>query len=317
MEKGTDTSMRGVWTALITPFNEKNEIDFPAFGRIIQNQVSAGITGVIPCGTTGESPTLSTGEKKRLIQFTLDELKGTGVKVVAGTGTNDTEKTIEFSTWAAQQGVDGLLIVAPYYNKPSQKGLELHFQMIADAIPCEIILYNVPGRTGVCLSAETVAHLAGHPKIRTLKEASGQVFFTSEILETVSRKGRSIDILSGDDATYFPLLCVGAVGVISVASNLCPRAMVSIQRSIEQGQLETAKKIHQLYYPLFRDLFVESNPVPIKFALSTMGWCTPSVRLPLTPLSNENALKLKATLHQCGINPGKPNQDLTLDELSN
>lgn len=293
--------MRGVWTALITPFTQDRKLDLNAFRKILQDQVEAGVAGVIPCGTTGESPTLSLDEKKSLIQTTLSELKGTRVQVVAGTGSNHTQETIEFSKWASQQGVAGVLIVTPYYNKPSQLGLETHFRAVADAVSCEVIAYNVPGRTGVSLTAETIARLATHPKIRTLKEATGNVAFTSEIIDTLSLKQTSMDILSGDDATYFPLLAVGAVGVISVVSNLIPGPMVQLQKACDQGQWDVARKIHLTYYPLFRDLFIESNPVPIKSAMEFAGWCHSTVRQPLVALTEANRQKLQDSLSRCGI----------------
>lgn len=302
--------MRGVWTALITPFNENNELDLLAFRKILKDQRDAGISGVIPCGTTGESPTLTVSEKKKLILTTLDELKGTGVKVFAGTGTNNTAETLEFSTWADQQGVDGLLIVTPYYNKPSQAGLETHYRTIADAVSCDIMLYNVPGRTGISLTAETVVRLAEHPRIRSLKEATGIPSLTSEILDLLllrqNSMKHSLDVLSGDDATYLPLLSIGAVGVVSVVSNLFPRAMVALQTAAENGRFEEAQQIHQSYYPLMRDLFIESNPVPIKFAMSWAGWCADHVRLPLVALSPSSVDRLKQSLIRCKIKKGKP-----------
>lgn len=297
--------MQGVWTALITPFTDSNEIDWLAFRRILQDQVEAGVTGVIPCGTTGESPTLTHNEKRLLVTTTLSELKGTGIKVVAGTGTNDTAETLEMSVWASQQGVDGLLLVTPYYNRPSQAGLETHFLTIANAVECEIILYNVPGRTGVSLTAETMIRLAQHPKIKSVKEATGNPAFTSEILEMASLSQTRLDVLAGDDATYLPLLAVGAVGVISVASNLFPRAMVALQNAMKYGRPDEALEIHQKYFPLFKDLFIESNPVPIKFSMEYSGWCNSRVRLPLAPLTPSHIEQLRASLDRCGVANGK------------
>lgn len=297
--------MQGIWTALITPFDHQNKVDFSSFRRILKDQVAAGVSGVIPCGTTGESPTLTLDEKKSLITTALEETSGSNVKVFAGTGSNCTEESLQFSLWAEKAGVDGVMLVTPYYNKPSQQGLENHFRTIANEVSCEIMLYNVPGRTGVSLTPETIARLASHPRIKTIKEATGNVSFSSEILDVLSLQNSNIDILSGDDATYLPMLSVGAKGVVSVASNLFPRAMVSIQRAFESGQIEEAKKIHQNYYPLFRDLFVESNPVPIKYAMSQMGWCLSHVRSPLAPLIAASQEKLNKSLSRCGIQKGK------------
>jgi 4-hydroxy-tetrahydrodipicolinate synthase len=219
-------------------------------------------------------------------------------------GNNNTEETLHLSRWASDQGVSGLLVVTPYYNKPSQSGLLQHYQMIADSVQCEVVLYQVPGRTGVCLTAETIAKLASHPRIKSLKEASGSVAFASEILSTVALSGHSIDLLSGEDGIYLPLLSIGAVGVISVASNLIPKAMVALQKAMQDGKPQEALRIHQHYYPLFRDLFVESNPVPIKYALSFIGCCEPQVRLPLAPLMLSSIEKLELSLQRCGIKKG-------------
>jgi 4-hydroxy-tetrahydrodipicolinate synthase len=212
---------------------------------------------------------------------------------------------VEFSSWASQRGVDGILVVTPYYNKPSQAGLTEHFLTVAQAVTCEVMLYNVPGRTGVSLTADTICALSEHPRIKSIKEATGNVEFTSEILDCLSRHGRKIDILSGDDATYLPLLSVGAVGVVSVASNLFPRAMVKIQKAAEAGRFSEAREVHQAHYPLFRDLFVESNPVPIKYAMHFAGWCSASVRKPLVDMSAKSVETLLASLKRCGIKPGE------------
>lgn len=293
--------MRGVWTALVTPFKSNNELDLAAFRKIIQEQKAAKVAGIIPCGTTGESPTLSIDERKALISTAMQELKGSGVQVVAGTGTNDTRESIELSRWASLQGVDGVLIVTPYYNKPSQEGLETHFNKIAEAVNCEVMLYNVPGRTGVGLTVETILKLSRNPKIRSLKEATGNVAFTSEIIDTLSRAKISFDILSGDDATFLPLLSVGAVGVVSVSSNIIPRALVELYLAASSGNYQHATSIHRQYYPLFRDLFIDSNPGPIKYAMQYAGWCRSEMRGPLAPLSPQNMEIIKASLIQCGV----------------
>lgn len=296
--------MKGVFTALVSPFGADGSLDLAAYRKILKDQADAGIAGVIPCGTTGESPTLTLSEKQTLIETAVETLKGSGVKVLAGTGGNSTSETVEFSRWASQHGVDGILVVTPYYNKPSQAGLIEHFRAVAEAVTCELMVYNVPGRTGVSLTAETVCALSEHPRVRSIKEATGNVSFTSEILDCLGRHGRKIDILSGDDATYLPLLSVGAVGVVSVASNLFPRAMVKIQKAGETGDFVTARAVHQAYYPLFRDLFVESNPVPIKYAMHFAGWCGANVRKPLVDMGAKSVETLLASLNRCGIKPG-------------
>lgn len=293
--------MRGIWTALITPFTAKNQIDTFAYRRILQDQIAAGVTGVIPCGSTGEGINLSLDEKKLLIETCLKEVKNTGVKVFAGTGSASTHETLEFSKWAEQQGVDGLLIVTPYYNKPSQAGLEAHFLAVAESVKCEIMLYNVPGRTGVSLSVETIVNLAGHPRIRSLKESSGKVDLTSEVLDSLSVSGRSMDLLSGDDSLFLPLLSIGAVGLVSVVSNLIPQTLVEIKKAFDEGNVEKARELHQRYFPLFKDFFIETNPVPIKFAMAYQGFCESHVRAPLAALSPENSEKLLGSLKRCDI----------------
>jgi 4-hydroxy-tetrahydrodipicolinate synthase len=293
--------MRGVFTALITPFQNDGALDLEAFKKLLADQRAAGVSGVIPCGTTGESPTLSSDEKKTLIQTAIDSLKGSGVKVIAGSGSNNTRETIELSKWASEKGADGVLIVTPYYNKPSQAAMSAHYQAVAEAVKCEVIPYNVPGRTGVSMTAQTMAALAAHPRITSLKEATGNVALTSEVLDLLAASDKNLDILSGDDATYLPLLSVGAVGVISVASNLFPRAMVALQKAFEHGEVAEAQKLHARFFPLFKDLFIDSNPVPIKYAMAKIGFCKNVLRAPLLALSNADSMKLDLSLERCGF----------------
>jgi 4-hydroxy-tetrahydrodipicolinate synthase len=295
---------RGVFTALITPFRDDGSLDQDAFLKILRDQKEAKVHGVIPCGTTGESPTLSVDEKKQLIRWTLEEMKGSGIRVFAGTGSNSTEETIHLSKWASDQGVDGVLIVAPYYNKPSQAGLIRHFKAVADAVKCEVMLYNVPGRTGVGMTAETIVELASHPRIRSLKEATGNVAFASEIIDQLIQAGRTLSIVSGDDATWMPHLTVGGTGVVSVASNLFPRAMVDIYQSIQKSDLAHAMELQKKWYPLFRDLFVESNPVPVKVGMSFLGFCGETVRAPLVSLSSKNRETFRQSMNRCGLKEG-------------
>ena len=220
----------------------------------------------------------------------------------AGTGFNNTPETVELSKWASDQGVDGVLVVTPYYNKPSQAGLEVHFRAVADAVRCEVMLYNVPGRTGVSLAPSTIAKLAMHPNIRSVKEATGNIQLTSEILDAVA--GSQFDVLSGDDATYLPLLSIGATGVVSVASNIVPRAMTAILNAVHSSDLLKAQALHRKLFPLFRDLFVDSNPVPVKHAMEFLGFCSARVRPPLAPISRDNAEILRTSLARCGLKPG-------------
>ncbi|MDJ0838095.1 MAG: 4-hydroxy-tetrahydrodipicolinate synthase [Acidobacteriota bacterium] len=291
----------GVWTALVTPFDDSGRIDLDAFIRILHRQAEAGVHGVIPCGTTGEAPALTTDEKKQLIRTAVNELRGSETRVIAGTGSNNYDMTYELSQWASAEGVEGILVVTPYYNKPSQDGLLTHFRSIADAVECRVVPYNVPSRTGVCFSVETIVALAAHPRIVALKEATGDLGFCSNIQDHLFEAGLHLDILSGDDATFFPLVCVGASGVISVTSNLCPEAMMQLYRAVSHGSLEEARKRHWDLYPLFRDLFVECNPVPVKFAMARAGLINGKVRPPLASLTSVSAEKLERALRHCRV----------------
>jgi 4-hydroxy-tetrahydrodipicolinate synthase len=298
--------MRGVWTALITPFNSSDELDLAAYRRILKDQREARVAGVVPCGTTGEAPALTGAEKRTLIRTAIEELRGSGVKVLAGTGSNNTAETIELSRWASEQGADGVLVVTPYYNRPTQAGLEAHYRAVADAVRCPVTLYNVPSRTAVSLAPETVARLASHPRIRSIKESSGSLSAASEILDRLALGNERMDLLSGDDALFLPMLSVGAVGVVSVASNLAPRAMVAIQAAFERGDAPEAQRLHRHFHPLFRDLFIESNPAPVKAAMAYASFCDARVRLPLAPLSAASARQLEESLRRCGVAAGRP-----------
>jgi 4-hydroxy-tetrahydrodipicolinate synthase len=297
--------MRGIYTAIVTPFKRNGELDLGAYRALLKDQIAAGISGIVACGTTGETPTLSESEKKLVIETTIKELKGTGVKIFAGTGSNNTAESVRFSKWASDAGVDGILVVTPYYNKPTQAGMLAHFRAVADAVSCEVMLYNVPGRTAVSLAADTISELAAHPRIRSVKEATGNPAFSDELVAALKRAGKKMDLFSGDDSTFLALLDRGATGVVSVASNLLPRAMVALQRAAEKGDLTKARELNEKYSPLFRDLFVESNPVPVKYALAALGVCEPTVRLPLVELSRESAAKLSESLRDCGIQKGQ------------
>ena len=302
--KQMSSHAHGVFTALVTPFHADGSLDLDSFKEILKDQREARVQGVIPCGTTGESPTLTEDEKKTLISLTLEQMKGSGVRVFAGTGSNSTPDTVAFSKWASKAGVDGVLVVTPYYNKPSQAGLLRHFTAVADAIDCELMLYNVPGRTGVGLTAETIVELAAHPRIRSLKEASGKVEFASEIMDQLKMAGRDFAIVSGDDATWMPHVAIGGTGVVSVASNLFPRGMVEIYNAMKASDLPRAMASHQKWYPLFRDLFVETNPVPVKAGMKILGFGGETVRAPLVSLSAKSREVLLKAMARCGLSEG-------------
>jgi len=282
----------GTFTALVTPFRGE-EIDIEALEQLIEAQISGGITGVVPVGTTGESPTLSCGERHHVTELTVEKADGRCL-VIAGTGSNCTRDAIAHTKAAEEIGADGALVVAPYYNKPSQEGLFRHFAAIAQATALKLVLYNIPGRCAVDIAADTVVRLAENfPNIVAVKEASGSVDRVSEL---VRRVPPGFTILSGDDSLTLPFLSVGAVGVVSVASNLFPVEVSQLVSLSRAGKAEEARRIHQQFYPLFKDLFLEPNPVPVKTALGWRGLMSPECRLPLSPMSQANEERLRKTL---------------------
>ena len=282
----------GIFTAIVTPFRN-GAVDFDALARLIKSQIDAGITGIVAVGTTGESPTLSHDERFEVIRKSVEVAKGRCL-VLAGTGSYSTRDAIEASKHAASLGVDGLLVVAPYYNKPSQEGLFQHFKAIADAGSTPIMLYNIPGRCGVDIGAETVVRLARSCRnIVAIKEAGGSVDRVSELR---GRLDPAFTILSGDDSLTLPFMAVGAAGVVSVASNLFPAEVFSLVDTFRRGDTQLAEKLHRELYPLFKDLFIEPNPVPVKTALEWKGVMSAEVRLPLCAMSGANQERLRKTL---------------------
>ncbi len=275
---------KGVFTAIVTPFRE-DKIDYEAYANLVEKQISAGVDGIVPCGTTGESPTLSYEEHEELIRKTV-EIVNKRVLVIAGTGSNSTKEAIELTEKACLDGVDGILSVNPYYNKPTQGGLYEHFSRIAEVSNVPIMLYNIPSRTGVNLLPETVQKLSLNPKISSIKEASGDLSQMSKIIHLC---GEKFTLLSGDDALTLPILAIGGSGVVSVVSNLFPKTVVSLVRAFQKGDLQEAKRLHYILYPVFALSFIETNPIPIKAALSWLGLIQPEVRLPLTSLSPSSA----------------------------
>lgn len=283
---------RGTYTALVTPL-KNDEFDVEAFERLVEEQIAAGITGIVPVGTTGESPTLSCGERHRVIETAVKVTNGR-CQVIAGTGSNSTRDAIAHTKAAEEVGVDGALLVAPYYNKPSQEGLFRHFEAIARETSLELVLYNIPGRCGVDLAADTVVRLAEHcPNIVAIKEASGSVDRVSEL---VLRLPETFTVLSGDDSLTLPFLAVGAVGVVSVVSNLFPAEVSRMVNLFLEGKAEEARRLHQKFFPLFKDAFIEPNPVPAKTALAWRGAMAADCRLPLVAMSKANEERLRQTL---------------------
>ncbi len=284
----------GTFTALVTPFRD-GRVDETAFTRLLEDQVAAGIDGVIPVGTTGESATLSMEEHLRVIELAVQVINHR-VKVYAGTGSNNTAEAVYLTQEAKERGADGFLIVTLYYNKPSQPGLFAHYSALAEATWLPIITYSVPGRTGMEIGVDTMASLAlKHPNIIAIKEAGGSIERFSQLRQALPD---SVAILSGDDSMTLPALAVGASGVISVASNLIPKQVGDMVRAFLGGQAKEAEQMHRKYYPLFRDLFIEANPVPVKTALARQGWMTDEVRLPLVPLQPQNRDRLEILLEK-------------------
>jgi 4-hydroxy-tetrahydrodipicolinate synthase len=282
----------GTFTALVTPF-KKDEVDAEAFERLIEAQIAGGVSGIVPVGTTGESPTLSCGERHHVVELAVEIAHGR-CKVIAGTGSNSTRDAVAHTKEAEAIGVDGALLVAPYYNKPSQEGLFRHFAAIAEATSLKLVLYNIPGRCAVDIEADTVVRLAEQiPNIVTINEAAGRVDRVSEL---VRRAPKNFTVLSGDDSLTLPFLAVGAAGVVSVASNLFPKEISRLVSLFLEGKAADAQAVHQKFFPLFRDLFIEPNPVPVKTALGWRGAMSADVRLPLTPMSQANAARLRQTL---------------------
>jgi 4-hydroxy-tetrahydrodipicolinate synthase len=283
---------RGTFTALVTPFRN-GAIDVAAFEKLIENQIAAGISGVVAVGTTGESPTLSHEERQEVIRLAVATAKKR-CQVLAGTGSNATHHAVADTKVAEKLGVDGALLVAPYYNKPSQEGLFRHFKTIADATALPVMLYNIPGRCGVDIAPDTVARLAKQCRnLVSIKEASGSV---ERISELRARLPESFTILSGDDSLTLPFMSVGAVGVVSVASNLFPAEVCALVRAYECGDAKLAFDLHHKLFPLFKDLFIEPNPVPVKTALGWRGGMSGEVRLPLCEMSESNQARLRKTL---------------------
>lgn len=289
---------KGTMTALVTPFRD-GHVDTRAFEQLIERQAAAGLEGIVPVGTTGESPTLNTEEHLRVIELAV-QVARKRTKVIAGTGSNSTAEAIELTQGAEKAKADAVLLVAPYYNKPTQEGLYQHFSAIAKSTDLPIILYSIPGRCGVEIGVETVARLAGdHRNIVGLKESSGSMDRIALLKRAVPE---SFSLISGDDFITVPFISVGAVGVISVASNIIPARVKKMVDAALAGDFASARKQHLELYPLFKDLFLEANPAPAKAAMFRQGWMSDEVRLPLVKMGEANRGKLFATLDQLGIN---------------
>jgi 4-hydroxy-tetrahydrodipicolinate synthase len=287
----------GSITALVTPFRQ-GKIDERALARIVKNQIASGTDGLVPVGTTGECPTLSHEEHRRVIQIVV-EAAAKKVPVIAGTGSNSTQEAISLTRFAKKAGAQGALLAAPYYNKPTQEGLYRHYEAVAKSVDLPIVLYNIPGRSVVNISPETVARLSKIPNIVAIKEASGSMDQTSHILSLCG-----IDVLSGDDSLTLPLLALGAKGVISVLSNILPQDVSAMVDAFFAGDHDRARRAHYKMFPLCRAMFIETNPIPIKRAMKLLGFCEDELRLPLCPMSASNEKILAQALRDYGLNVG-------------
>ena len=287
----------GVGVALVTPFR-RGAVDVDALARLAEHLVGAGVRALYPCGCTGEATSLTREERSRVIAAVVEVARGRAA-VVAGTGTAVTEETIELSREAAALGADGVMVITPYSCRPTQDGLAAHYRAVADAVDRPMVLYNVPSRTGVTLAPETIARLAEHPRIAAIKEATGSLDQASAI-----RTKCEIAILAGDDSLFLPLLAIGARGVVSVAGHLVAGELVTLHRHARSGRFSEAEAIHRRLYPLFRALFLETNPAPVKHALETLGFTAAELRLPLVPVRPDTATAVDKVLEDLGLSAG-------------
>lgn len=293
-----NTIFRGMATALATPMTQDG-VDYQALGRLIDFQLENGINALVAVGTTGESATLTPQERNQVICFTVERVNGR-VPVIAGTGTNNTLHAVEFSKTACAMGADALLVVTPYYNynKSLDSGLLAHYRAIADSVDKPIILYNVPSRTGCNLLPATIEKLAEHPNIAAVKEASGNM---SQVVELIARCGDKVDVYSGEDALTVPMLSMGGLGAISVLSNVVPRQAVAMTDAFFAGHVAEAAAMQCRYLPLIKDLFCEVNPIPVKAAISAMGFGQENLRLPLVPMQEENRQRMLRHMGELGV----------------
>ncbi|WP_459202230.1 4-hydroxy-tetrahydrodipicolinate synthase [Methanococcus sp. CF] len=287
--------MQGVYPAIITPFKD-GKVDYDGLRTNIDFLIENGVTGVIPVGTTGESPTLTPLEHENVIEKTVEFVDGR-VEVIAGTGSNSTSEALEFSQYAEDVGVDGVLLITPYYNKPSQEGLKRHFGEIANSINVPIVLYNVPSRTALNIEPETIKYLfEEYSNITAVKEANPNLSQVSEVLDSCN-----IDVLSGNDELTLPIMSLGGKGVVSVVANIAPKEFVQMVDYANAGKFDKAKEIHYKLFPLMKLMFIETNPIPIKTAMNMLGMPSGELRLPLCEMAESNKLKLQNALNNLGL----------------
>jgi 4-hydroxy-tetrahydrodipicolinate synthase len=285
---------QGSFVALVTPFRD-GAVDLAALDDLVRWHLECGTHGVVPLGTTGESPTIDAEERAAILRTVVTRCRGK-IPVLAGTGTNDTRKTIVYTRQAKELGADGALVVTPYYNKPTQEGLFRHFEAVARSVSLPVVLYNIPGRSAVSIAPETIARLAKVKGIVAVKEATGNVETVTQI-----RQLCSLDILSGEDGLNYPILALGGTGIISVVANILPRECVALCDAVRAGDLAKGLALHEKLYPVAKALFLETNPAPVKTALKLLGRGTGEVRLPLCEMAAANVEKLAAALKACGL----------------
>jgi len=282
----------GVYTALVTPFAGDGSVDWKALRRLVDFQVDGGVAGLVPVGTTGESPTLEGGECREVIRVVVEQARGR-VPVIAGAGSNCTAEAIHYAKDAKEAGAQATLQVTPYYNKPTTDGLLQHFRAVADAVDLPLVVYNIAGRTGKNIENPVMLELAKHPRIRAVKEASGDL---NQVMDLVAAKPADFAVLSGDDNLVYPIMTLGGTGVISVASNLVPDRMAAFVGALLKGDFASARRMHYELLPLFRAIFVETNPIPIKAALAMKGMIAENYRLPMCPLAAKSRERLTGVL---------------------
>ncbi|HEY7509085.1 MAG TPA: 4-hydroxy-tetrahydrodipicolinate synthase [Vicinamibacteria bacterium] len=289
-------SFAGAGVALVTPFTRSGDLDEKALRALVRRQVEGRIDVLVPCGTTGESVTMSESEQLRVVEITLEESRG--VPVMAGTGSNDTRHAVEKSRAAASLGVHGVLVVGPYYNKPTAEGFHRHFTAIADAVSVPVVVYNVPGRTGSNIDNKTMLRLAEHPNVTAVKEASGNL---NQVMELLRDRPRGFEVLSGDDAFALAFMALGGEGVISVAANQVPGPVHDLVAACAKGDFASARAIHHRLLRLMNLNFVESNPIPVKASLALMGLCEESYRLPMCPPTEATREALRSALRELDL----------------
>ena len=286
--------IEGVYPALITPFTKDDEVDAAGLKRMVEYVEEGGVAEIVPCGTTGESATLSHEEHKRVIDIVVANAK---VPVIAGTGSNNTKEAIDLTRHAADAGAEACLLITPYYNKPNVRGLKEHFRQIGDSADIPLILYNIPSRTGLNMSAETIVEIAAEVEtVKGVKEASGNLKQVGAIIKLAKERGLDFTVVAGDDFLTLPIMSLGGKGVISVAANIAPQPMSEMVDAMLKGDIEKAKELNLRLFPLFEAMFLETNPIPVKRAAELMGLPAGHVRLPLGGLSEENEQKLRKVL---------------------